>query len=303
MGIGLNLFYVSSRRTKNQVFIQGDKSFFDTFMEINEDKIANNDFSYLIWETEKENIVNAIFNAEYLSYFISATTNSLENLLGCFGTLIREFSFRMEDDNFRFSNTVRTAYFDPKILQIIERNERNIIFYLVGLLVKNASTLPEKVNIQYPITQKSGEKFEVQIVIDWGKAFSSGITDKAALSLSGPDFKRNIEYVYYCPGRVTMREIISFIDNCKKTGRRRKESEFESYWPKSAIIIGEEIPVDDIKKYFNDGNIKKTDLYHYLTPASAPKLLLDRIAPSSQKCNIKFFEYKEGVGLFERIIK
>ncbi|OLS25980.1 MAG: hypothetical protein HeimC3_12540 [Candidatus Heimdallarchaeota archaeon LC_3] len=303
MGVGLIFFHVSSRRTKNQLYTQGDGRYFHSFLELNKEKIEDDDFNYLIWISEEDNVVNALFNTEHLCYFISATTESLEDLLGIFGSLIREFAFKMKDDNFRFSNTVRTAYYDPKILQIIERNERNIIFYLVGLLALRTHVLPEKVNIQYPIKQKNGEEFEVQIVIDWGKIFSSGITDKAALSLSGPDFKRNIEYVYFCPRRITMREIISFIENCKKTGRRRKESEFPSYWPKAAVIIGGEIPVYDLKKYFNEGNIKKTDLYHYLTPLTAPKLLPERMAPSSHKCNIKFFEYKENKGLFEKIIK
>jgi hypothetical protein len=302
MGISLKFYSVVSRRSKNELYSSGDSKFFDPFIESIENKVKNLDYNFLLWRRETNDLINILYADKLLIYYLSASSESLEDLLGCFGTLIKDFSYKMEDDNFRFSDTVRTAYLDPKVLKILLNRKKNALFYLVGLLALQAQSIPEVVYLEYPIKRADGQDYEVPIILDWGKFQPSGIADKTALSITGPDFQKDIEYVVFNPGRITVREILTFINNCKYTGRRRKEEDNPSYWPKAAIFIAKEFPVPDLKKHFEDEKVRKHDLHHYLTPEAAPKLLPGRSAPPSQRCNLKFFEYKENESLFERII-
>ena len=208
----------------------------------------------------------------------------------------------MRDDDFKYSETSRNAYFNPKIATYNPSKDKNIYFSLVGSLARLAHALPYKVHINFTMKRKDNTNFTVPIIMDWGKSYAVGITDKAAMSFSGPDFEKNIEYIYYSEGKITLREIITFIENCKSTGRRRKDSDSPSYWPKAAVFIAKRIPVEILEDYFNEERIKKSNLHYYLTPKSAPRILPERTAPSSHKCSIKFLEYKEDEGLFEKVI-
>lgn len=305
MGLEFKFFGVSSKRNKNILYSYGDMNFFYPFLEAKDEEIRNLDYNFLLWRKEENNLINALYSDKLLNYCFSASSDSLEDLLGSFGVLIKEFSFKMDDDNFKYSDTARSAYFDPWITKIILNKKIDVTFYLVGLLALQANFLPSIVYLQYPIKRRDGQEYKVPIIIDYGKFHTSGITDKTVLTIAGPDFQKDIEFIYFNPEkeRITVREVLTFINNCKNTGRRRKEEEFPSYWPKAAIFIAKDFPLEDLKKHFEEDKVRNDTLYHFITPIAGPKILPGVVVPSSQKCNIKFFEFRKNEGLFEKILK
>ena len=232
--------------------------------------------------------------------YVLIIVGGLPAALGSFGGIVKKFQKNWEVTGFRYSEAVRKSMFDPMLFEILNNDSlHDPLFRIGGTLSLQRDTLPEFIGIESKVMRVDGKPILVPIVIDWGIDASPPLRGKAALALSGPDFERDREYIFIVKD---LDEIPVIIDACRKTGRRRRVTEEPSFWARNIrLIFTQPIAAEELSIIGKVPGIQSSGNQLFTTPASAPTLLPDRVAPSVHRSKLSFFSYSQNE-LVERLI-